>query len=73
MTSSHDNVCVSLGENCCWSLLGLKGLIRLGKHHNKLHSFQYILMWLNSGGRGGGGRLIIRCIFGLLGDGLAHN
>ena len=29
-------------------------------------------MWLNSGG-GGGGRLIIRCIFGLLGDGLAHN
>ena len=26
ITSSHDNVWISLGENCCWSLLGLKGL-----------------------------------------------
>ena len=24
ITSSHDNVWISLGENCCWSLLGLK-------------------------------------------------
>ena len=27
ITSSHDNVWISLGENCCWSLLGLKGLM----------------------------------------------
>ena len=27
ITSSHDNVWKSSGENCCWSLLGLKGLI----------------------------------------------
>ena len=26
ITSSHDNVWISLGENCCWSLLGHKGL-----------------------------------------------
>ena len=26
ITSSHDNVWRSLEENCCWSLLGLKGL-----------------------------------------------
>ena len=26
ITSSHDNVWISLGENCCWSLLALKGL-----------------------------------------------
>ena len=26
ITSSHDNVWMLLGENCCWSLLGLKGL-----------------------------------------------
>ena len=26
ITSSHDNVWISLGENCCWSLLGLKGV-----------------------------------------------
>ena len=29
ITSSHDNVWISLGENCCWSLLGLKGLMGL--------------------------------------------
>ena len=29
ITSSHDNVWISLGENCCWILLGLKGLIGL--------------------------------------------
>ena len=30
LTSSHDNVWISLGENWCWSLLGLlKGLSRL--------------------------------------------
>ena len=28
VTLSLDNVWTSLGENCCWSLLGLKGLIR---------------------------------------------
>ena len=28
ITSSHDNVGILLGENCCWSLLGLKGLGR---------------------------------------------
>ena len=27
ITSSLDNVWISLGENWCWSLLGLKGLI----------------------------------------------
>ena len=27
ITSSHDNVWISLGENWCWSLLGLKGCI----------------------------------------------
>ena len=27
-TLSLDNVWTLLGENCCWSLLGLKGLIR---------------------------------------------
>ena len=27
ITSSHDDVWISLGENCSWSLLGLKGLI----------------------------------------------
>ena len=27
MTSSHDIVWISLGENCCWSVLGLKRLI----------------------------------------------
>ena len=26
ITSSHDNIWISLGENCCWSLLGLKEL-----------------------------------------------
>ena len=26
ITSSHDNVWILLGENCCWSLLGVKGL-----------------------------------------------
>ena len=26
ITSSHENVWISLGENWCWSLLGLKGL-----------------------------------------------
>ena len=26
ITSSDDNVWISLGENCCWSLLGLTGL-----------------------------------------------
>ena len=26
ITSFHDNVWILLGENCCWSLLGLKGL-----------------------------------------------
>ena len=26
ITASHDNVWISLGENCCWSLLGHKGL-----------------------------------------------
>ena len=34
--------------------------------------FNIILMWLNSGGGVGRG-LIIRCILGLEGDGLAHN
>ena len=29
ITSSHDSVWILLGENCCWSLLGLKGLIVL--------------------------------------------
>ena len=28
VTLSLDNVWTSLGENCCWSLLGLKGSIR---------------------------------------------
>ena len=28
-TSSLDNVWTLLGENCCWSLLGLKGLIKV--------------------------------------------
>ena len=28
VTLSLDNVWTSLGENCCWSLLVLKGLIR---------------------------------------------
>ena len=28
-TLSLDNVWTLLGENCCWSLLGLKGLSRL--------------------------------------------
>ena len=49
ITSSHDNVWVSLGENCCWSLLGLKGLTR------------YIFCLqvdghINGGGVGGGRR-----------------
>ena len=26
LTSSLDKLWISLGENCCWSLLGLKGL-----------------------------------------------
>ena len=26
ITSSRDNVWILLGENCCWSLLGLRGL-----------------------------------------------
>ena len=26
ITLSLDNVWISLGENCCWSLLGLQGL-----------------------------------------------
>ena len=29
ITSSHDSVWILLGENCCWSLLVLKGLTRL--------------------------------------------
>ena len=33
-TLSLDNVWTLLGENCCWSLLGLKGLIR---HQNSSH------------------------------------
>ena len=29
ITLSLDSVWILLGENCCWSLLGLKGLRRL--------------------------------------------
>ena len=36
ITSSHDNVWILLGENWCWSLLGLKGLIiELNNNDNK--------------------------------------
>ena len=37
VTLSLDNVWTSLGENCCWSPLGLKGLNWL--------VFVYILLW----------------------------
>ena len=35
-TLSLDNVWTLLGENCCWSLLGLKGL-RKKKKQNQMH------------------------------------
>ena len=41
-TLSLDNVWILLGENCCWSLLGLKGFTRFAAVlvlQNKLHVF----------------------------------
>ena len=36
ITISLDNLCILLGENWCWSLLGLKGLIiELNNNDNK--------------------------------------
>ena len=34
-TSSLDNVWTLLGENCCWSLLGRKGLTPIKSLHMK--------------------------------------
>ena len=31
VTLSLDSVWILLGENCCWSLLGLKGLLKGGR------------------------------------------
>ena len=42
ITSSHDNVWISLKENCCWSLLALKGLspnIYIQNLQTDLHTF----------------------------------
>ena len=33
ITLSLDSVWILLGENCCWSLLGLKGLIFKTHYH----------------------------------------
>ena len=45
ITSSHDNVWISLGENCCQSLLGLKGLTFLFSYYsfNRIYLVSFIL------------------------------
>ena len=42
ITLSLDSVWTLLGENCCWSLLGLKGLRRV------LNVFRFYYWFLNS-------------------------
>ena len=39
IASSHDHVWISLGENCCWSLLELKGLIATCTNKNVFFPF----------------------------------
>ena len=64
-TLSLDNVWTLLGENCCWSLLGLKGLThssvrKLKGLHLHVTKIRCVLLSvpdpdLQIGGKGGGG------------------
>ena len=45
-TLSLDNVWTLLGENCCWSLLGLKGLI----HYMVIYPVDSAIQCLNNQG-----------------------
>ena len=38
ITSSHDNVCISLGENCCWSLFIFKNAQDPGRERSSFFS-----------------------------------
>ena len=42
ITSSHDSVWILLGENWCWSLLGLKGLRTQGFYPSCAHDVWHI-------------------------------
>ena len=44
ITLSLDSVWILLGENCCWSLLGLKGLIMKLNDLTLTHSLLEIML-----------------------------
>ena len=41
ITLSLDNVWILLGENCCWSLLGLKGLRLMPRKEDPLQGGKF--------------------------------